>query len=309
MTHFLSILDLHEETITQLVDKGMELIKNDYKGYKPLADCQVGIFFKRSSTRTRSAFSVGALRLGASIVTYGPNDLQITTGETLGDTARVLSSYLAALVVRTNGPMQEMREMAQQTDMPIINAMSDGEHPTQVIGDLITIREHFGRLDGVHVLYLGEGNNTAASLACAVGLSTGMKLTLLTPEGYGLGDELLAKAQQLAGQRGSEVEQIHDLAAMPTGVDAVYTTRWETMGVQHPDPNWRDHFRPYKVTRELMARASKPQGTVFMHDLPAIRGVDVDDEVLDGPQSIAFRQATHKMTSAMAILDYCIKKS
>ena len=134
-----------------------------------------------------------------------------------------------------------------------------------------------------------------------------MRLTLLTPEGYGLPEEMLQRAREFAKQTGSCIEQYHDLDKLPAGVDAVYTTRWHTMGAPKPDPNWRKKFLPFTVTTEVMERASKPGGdTIFMHDLPAVRGDDVEDAVLDGPQSKAWRQVSHKLFGAMAVLERCI---
>lgn len=304
--HFLSLEGIGVETLAGLVSHSMSVIAGDAGADRPLQGKIVGIYFRGSSTRTRTAFTVGTLRLGGLAVAYGPNDLQIATGETVQDTARVLSNYLDALVMRTNSTLEEMRLMAGQDEMAIINAMSDNEHPTQVVGDLVTIREEFGRLGDIHVLYVGEGNNTAAALALAVAQTPGMRLTVVTPEGYGLPDELVSRARALAAQNGSEVEHHHDAEDLPRRVDVVYATRWQTMGVQKPEQDWREKFRPYSVTPELMARVSKPAGTIFMHDLPAVRGEDVSDEVLDGPQSRAFRQARHKMTSAMSILTWCL---
>ena len=266
----------------------------------------VGIYFKRSSTRTRTSFTVGALKLGAQTIAYGPSDLQLATGETFEDTGRVLSGYLDALVIRTNEPSAEMEALADQDEMAIINAMSAEEHPTQAIADLSTLKEACGRLEGLHVLYLGEGNNTASALAHAVGKVPGMRLTVVTPAGYGLPAEVLEPARDLARNHGSTVEQHHDMEALPPAVDAVYTTRWQTMGVSKGDPDWRRKFLPYSVTPELMTRLSKGDGTIFMHDLPAVRGDDVYDEVLDGPQSWAWRQARHKLFSAMAVLEWCL---
>ncbi len=294
------------ETLSALVASGMEIVRGAWAERQPLKGKVVGILFQCSSTRTRTSFSVGALHLGASIVSYGPNDLQLTTGESITDTARVLSEYLDALVVRTNGPIADLQAMAQQAKMPIINAMSENEHPTQVIGDLITLNEAFGDLRGLHVLYVGEGNNTAAALALAIAKMPQMQLTLVTPKGYGVQPAILAQAQQHAAAHGSTIVHHHDLTSLPQNVDAVYATRWETMGVQHDDPNWREVFKPYCITTELMTAVSKPQGTIFMHDLPAMRGGDVVDAVLDGPQSWAFRQAHHKLTSAKVVLNWAI---
>jgi ornithine carbamoyltransferase len=246
------------------------------------------------------------MRLGGGTIHYGPNDLQLTTGETIQDTARVLSSFIDVLVIRTNQTLAEMKAFAEQDEMAVVNAMSDNEHPTQAIADLVTLQENFGRLDDLHVLYLGEGNNTAASLALAVAMTPGLRLTLVTPAGYGLPDKVLETAHGFAQESGAFIEQHHRADRLPTNVDAVYTTRWQTMGVPKPDANWQEKFAPYSVTPALMARVSKPAGTIFLHDLPAMRGQDTHDEVLDGPQSRAFRQARHKLTSAMAVLSWCL---
>jgi ornithine carbamoyltransferase len=265
----------------------------------------VGIYFRKPSTRTRTSFTSGALKLGAQTVQYGPNDLQLVTGESFKDTGRVLSSFLNVLVVRTNDSIEEMEALAEQSEMAIINAMSDNEHPTQSIADLVTIRQALGRLKDTHVLYIGEGNNTAVALAYAIAQIPGMRLSLITPYGYGLPPDVLRKACEMAGAHGACVEQEHDLGKLPTGVDVVYTTRWLTMGVTRPNDDWIEEFLPYRVTRELMDRVSKAAGTIFMHDLPAIRGSEVVDEVLDGPSSVAFKQARHKLSGAMGILGWC----
>jgi ornithine carbamoyltransferase len=184
--------------------------------------------------------------------------------------------------------------------------MSDSEHPTQAIADLATIKQVFGRLHGVKILYLGEGNNTASALALAVAITEGMRLMIVTPEGYGLPSTLLQAVNKLARQRGSLVEQHHNVAELPHGFDVVYTTRWQTMGESKPDRNWREKFIPYRVTQNVMQRVSNGTDTIFMHDLPAVRGDDVVDEVLDGPQSVAFQQAKNKLFGAMAVLTWCM---
>ena len=306
INHFLSVADLGVEKLSRLVDRSLTMAADGSRSGQPLKGKIVGIYFRRSSTRTRTAFTVGAIRLGASTIAYGPSDLQIVTGEAISDTARVLSGFLDGLVIRTNDPIAEMEIFAGQSDMAVINAMSENEHPTQAIADLTTLQEEFGRLNGLHVLYLGEGNNTVAALALAAGQSPGMQLTVVTPEGYGLDVAALEKAVGLAKKNGAFVEQHHDMSSLPKRVDAVYATRWQTMGVPKADPNWMKLFAPYCVTPEVMSRVSKPSGTIFMHDLPAVRGGDVLDEVIDGPQSRAFRQAQHKLSSAMAILETCL---
>src|SRR5262245_32599662 len=190
--HLLSLTDVGPENLLLLVDRSLEIASRGLT-VPPLIGKTVGIYFKRTSTRTRTAFTVATIKLGATPVAYGPNDLQICTGETIADTARVLGGFLDALVVRTNESIDEMQAFASQNDMAIINAMSDTEHPTQAIADLVTIKETFGRLHDISVLYVGEGNNTAAALAFAVALTPGMRLTLLTPEGYGLPSSVLER--------------------------------------------------------------------------------------------------------------------
>lgn len=307
--HLLSIAQLCPEDIAGLVDSSLDMAVGWGDDRTPLDGKIIGIYFRKPSTRTRSAFAAGALRLGAQTVVYGPNDLQITTGETIEDTVRTLSGYLDAVVIRTNDDFAEMQAWASQDRIPIINAMSKNEHPSQAIADLSTIKEAFGRLEDIHVLYIGEGNNTAASLALGVAQTPGMKITFVMPHGYGLCDSILNQAHEMADRNGATIEYHHRMDRLPGNVDAVYTTRWQTMGVPHADQDWREKFAPYSVTSNVMEQVSKPKGTIFLHDLPAVRGEDVSDEVLDGPQSWVWRQASHKMYSAMAVLQWCLQTS
>ena len=173
VNHVLSVQELGPENLASLVDRALMIAHADNGSRPTLKGKVVGIYFRCSSTRTRTAFSIGATKLGADIISYGPSDLQLVTGETVQDTARVLSNFLDALVVRTNGSVEEMKAMTMQDHMAIINAMNDTEHPTQSIADLVTIKETFGRLNDIHVLYLGEGNNTASALALAVAQTKG----------------------------------------------------------------------------------------------------------------------------------------
>lgn len=305
--HLLSVSDLDSATLLSLLGDALAISQGRWQERRPLDGRVIGIYFRKSSTRTRTSFTVGAMKLGAQVVAYGPNDLQIVTGETVPDTARVLANYLDALVIRTNESIDEMRDLARQDRMAIVNAMSENEHPTQSLADLTTLLEHFGRLEGLHLLYMGEGNNSASAISLAMARLPNMRLTLVTPERYGLPADFIAEVRATGAGNGTVIEQHHDLGNLPKGVDAVYTTRWLTMGVKKEDPNWVDKFRPYCVTPEVMAEVSKPGGgTIFLHDLPAMRGYEVEDEVLDGPQSVAFRQAYHKMTSAMAALHWCL---
>lgn len=304
--HLLSLIDIPPADIALLVERAAQRATGKLAQEQTLRGKAVGIYFQKTSTRTRTSFTLAASKLGASVITYAPADLQTNTGETVHDTTRVLAGYLDALVLRTAASLDEMKLLAAQDTMAVINAMSDQEHPTQALADLATLQAHFGHLEGLHLLYLGEGNSTAAALALAISKTRAMRMTLLTPAKYGLPGAIYRQAQTFASQSGSRVEEYHDLAALPVQVDVVYTARWQTTGSAKAEADWRESFRPFSVTRAIMEQVSKPRGTIFMHDLPAVRGEDVAAEVLDGPQSIALRQAHNKLYGAMAALEWCI---
>jgi ornithine carbamoyltransferase len=299
--HLISISDLSNDDLNGLVDRGVEYAAGRARAQGRLADTVVGIYFRKTSTRTRTAFSSAALRLGAHIISYGPNDLQENTGESVEDTAAVLSRMLDGLVTRTAGSPEEMRAFATQARMSVINAMSADEHPTQALADLTTLKQQFGCIDGLRVLYVGEGNNTASALALALARYRGTELHLRTPPGYGLPAAALHQAVRCAARSRALVSERHDLERLPAEVDVVYTTRWRTTGTSKPDPNWRDVFAPFQVDRCLMDRFP---AAVFMHDLPAHRDEEVTAGVLDGPRSIAFDQAENKLHSALAVLEW-----
>lgn len=299
--HLISIDDLTDDDLYRLVQRGAEYSRGAAEGARPLSGAVVGVLFRKTSTRTRTAFSAGALRLGAGLVTFGPDDLQLATGESVEDTGAVLSGMLDVLVARTAGPESELRAYAAQKRMAVVNAMSAAEHPTQALTDLTTIDRYFGRVDGIRVLYVGEGNNTASALTLALSRYPGTELHLRTPPGYGVEASFLDRAAAAARRSGARVEQRHDLAGLPD-VDVVYTTRWQTTGTTKPTPDWRTTFAPFQVDEALMARTPD---AVFMHDLPAHRGDEVTAAVLDGPASIAFAQAENKYHSARAVLEWC----
>jgi len=296
----LSLDDLDDSELRQIVERGVAHA-NGVRHGSPLAGAVVGAYFEKTSTRTRTAFSSGALRLGAHLITYGPADLQLNTGETLADTGRVFASMLDILVARTTLTADRLAQLGGY-GMPVVNAMNVEEHPTQGLTDLTTLFEHFGRLDGLRVLYVGEGNNSAAALALGLSRFAGTELELRTPPGYGLTEAVKRRAAELAAQHGSSVAERHDLEALPGGFDAIYTTRWQTTGTSKPDADWRTIFAPFQVNAGLWDRNP---AAVFLHDLPAHRGEEVTAEVLDGPRSLAFRQAKHKLHSAMAVLEWC----
>jgi ornithine carbamoyltransferase len=301
--HLISVTDLTDRDLRYIVEQGVRFSEQKPDTRHLLDDVVVGIYFRKTSTRTRTAFTSGALRLGAKVITYGPNDLQLNTGETVCDTGMVLARMLDVLVARTVGSEDELREFAKPGGMRVVNAMSALEHPTQALADLTTLTQRFGGVDGVRVLYVGEGNNSCTALALALSRFNGVHFEVRTPPGYGMPAEILTAAQAQAARTGSVIVERHDMDDLPQDVHAIYTTRWETTGTTKPDPNWRDVFAPFQVHNGLWKDSP---GAVFMHDLPAHRGQEVTAEVLDGPRSIAFDQAANKMFSAMAVLEWCV---
>ncbi|HKT01646.1 MAG TPA: ornithine carbamoyltransferase [Rugosimonospora sp.] len=296
----LRIADLDTAELRALVDRSCQLCRNPADHGAPLSGTAVGILFTQTSTRTRTAFTVGSIRLGGTPVGYGPTELQTNTGETLADTGAVLGGMLDLLVIRTNGTTGDLAVVAGGGAAPVINAMTRDEHPTQAISDLATLTLRFGRLDGINLLYVGEGNSTATALAAALARIPGCVAVFLTPPGYGLPGDVLAAARRAARDTGATIVEEHDMEARPAVTDVVYTTRWQTTGTTKPDDRWRELFRPFHVETAFMKCWPT---AVFMHDLPAHRGEEVSSEVLDGPSSIAWQQAAMKLPSAMAVLE------
>ncbi|UFQ19508.1 MULTISPECIES: ornithine carbamoyltransferase [Streptomyces] len=296
-----SLAELEPAVIRELAARSVELFRDGHAHDRPLSGRVAGVLFTKTSTRTRTAFTVGAIRLGAVPVTYGPQDLQLNTGESVADTGRVLGSMLDLLVARTSGPLAELRQLSRQGGLPVINAMAAEEHPTQGVTDLATLHLALGDPAGVSVLYMGEGNNTAVALAHALAAVPGARVTFCTPPGYELPVGELARASRRAAAVGATLEEVHDPAHLSDRVDAVYTTRWQTTGTSKPDAGWRETFRPFHVDASLMGRWPD---ALFLHDLPAHRGDEVAGDVLDGPRSLAWTQAAMKLAGAMAVLEW-----
>lgn len=269
-----------------------------------LVGARVALIFTAPSTRTRSSFWSAAVRLGCHTLHFGASDLQVTTGETWADTGMVLAHHLDAAVVRTNGPQTELEALAGELPATI-NAVTHEEHPTQAIADACALLDHFGRTTALNLAYLGEANNTARSLAHLVVGTPGMRLDVYCPEGDGFPPEEL---EALNGRRpdGDPIRQRHELPRRPDPVDAVYTTRWQSMGVAPGDPGWEQRFAPFRITRATMASFSGDTEAVFLHDLPAVRGQEVESDVLDGPLSLVRRQAQHKASAAAAALQWVL---
>jgi ornithine carbamoyltransferase len=315
--NLISLADLTPAELGCIVTRAAGFARDGVR-HRTLTDRQAGIYFRRPSTRTRTSFWAAATRLGAGTITFGPGELQLTSGETLEDTSRVLGQYLDALVIRTNADVGEMRRLGTCPDLAVINALSLNEHPTQAIADLSTLTEHFGGLAGRHLLVVGEGNSTGAALALAGALTPELRITLLCPDGYQVPKTTMDLADELAGQyqggqyQGGQyqagqhqVRLITDPDLVEGPVDAIYASRWQTMGEPKTDPHWLAAFEGFSVDRRFFDRYRGPH-TIFMHDLPAVRGQEVTDEILDGECSLAWRQAYHKMTAAMAILEWCV---
>lgn len=302
--HFISLNDISDGDLHDIVARAALYSEGRIDGVAVLRELMIGIYFRTTSTRTRTSFSSAALRMGAQIVSYGPNDLQENTGESIGDTARVLSGMLDGFVARTAGTMAEMRQFAAQKRMSVINAMTEDEHPTQAIADLATLKSKLGGLEGLRVLYVGEGNNTAVALALSLPRFSGSQLWIYTPERYGIIPAVEFKAHEYSRNNKSNVWHFHDAKFLPTEVDVVYTTRWQTTGTSKPDRNWRTDFAKFSVTEDFMSKYGK---ALFMHDLPAHRGEEVDEKVLDGKLSIAFDQAENKLHAAKAVLEWALR--
>ncbi len=302
--HLISLLDLSAEETMEIIDRGIEFANGSVEMGHQLKGQIVGIYFTKTSTRTRTAFSTAALRLGAQVIAYGPNDLQINTGESMDDTLQVLSRMLDGLVVRTAGSPKVLRAFGSQNRMSIVNAMTADEHPTQALTDLTTMKNHFGALSGLEIIYMGEGNNSAAALALAIAKFPNMRISFFTPPNYGIEQGILQRAQQEANANNTVIREFHDIKSLPEKADVIYTTRWQTTGTSKPDPNWRAVFEPFAVTSKIMDNYSQ---ATFMHDLPAHRGEEVEAAVIDGDRSIVFDQAENKAHSAKAVLEWCMR--
>lgn len=297
----LSLADLDDAATAWIVARAVELFRGGAPERRLLDGRCLGIWFTLTSTRTRTAFTVAVSRLGGQPVAFNRTELQTSTGEEQADTARVFGTMLDGLVIRSEHSVAELAALADTAAIPVVNAMSQDEHPTQGLCDLATLQLHLGDLRGRHVLYLGEGNNTASALALGVSRCPGLKLTLATPEGYGLAPELVAEADERAAKEGGAVVQRHSPIGSEEDVDIVYTTRWQTTGTSKPDPAWRTRFEPFRVDDAVLNRFG---GARFMHDLPAHRGEEVTADVLDGSRAIVWDQARMKLYSAIAALEW-----
>lgn len=297
---FLTLKDFTRQEIEELVQLGIDLKAKQKAGIPtPILEGKtLGMIFQKSSTRTRVSFEVGMYQLGGSALFLSTNDLQIGRGEPIKDTARVLSRYLDGIMIRTYSHA-DVEELAEYADIPVINGLTDDYHPTQIIADLITIQEYKGQLAGIKFAYVGDGNNMTHSLmiGCA---KVGMDVTVACPDGYMPNPDIVALAQSYAAESGGSVTVMHDPKEAVADVDVVYTDTWASMGQEAEKEIRKKAFAGYQVDDAMMALA-KPDA-IFMHCLPAYRGMEVTDEVMESAQSVVFDEAENRLHAHKAIM-------
>jgi ornithine carbamoyltransferase len=292
----LSISDLSPEELDFLVQSALSM-KRD--GNRPVLDGKtVALVFEKPSLRTRVSFEVGMKQLGGSAIYLSQAEVGLGQRESVADIARVLSRYVAGIVSRTY-EQQLLVDLAAAADVPVVNALTDQEHPCQALADLLTVREKLGRIAGVRIAFIGDGNNVAASLALACGLA-GAEFVIASPDGFSLPPTITEAARHWAGKTGGAIETVVAPEDAVRGADVVYTDVWTSMGQEAAWRERQEAFQGYQVNTKLMTLA-KPQA-LFMHDLPAHRGEEIDDEVIESAQSVVFDQAENRLHAQKALL-------
>ena len=269
-----------------------------------LAGKTLALLFEKPSLRTRVSFHVAMRQLGGDCIYLSPAEVGLGTREPVEDVARVLSRYVDCIAARTFAH-ETVEALARWSDVPVINALSEGEHPCQALADLLTVREKKGRLQGISVAFVGDGNNTARSLCLGAAMS-GMEFRFAAPEGYDLPPGIVARAEALAAASGGSVTCLRDPREAATGAEVVYTDVWASMGREEESAARREAFQGYQVDAAMMSLA-KPDA-VFMHDLPAHRGEEVSAEVMEGPQSVVFDQAENRLHAQKAALALILRQ-
>ncbi|MGI6297734.1 MAG: ornithine carbamoyltransferase [Saccharofermentanales bacterium] len=300
MKHFISLADLSPAEFNNLLNLADQL-KQEFKAgqqKKPLAGKTLAMIFSKSSTRTRVSFETGMYQLGGHALFLSHHDIQLGRGESIHDTAKVLSRFVDGIMIRTFSH-QDVIDLAKYGTIPVINGLTDLMHPCQALADLQTVREHRGELKGRKLAYLGDGNNVAHSLLHACALA-GMNIAVASPAGYSCDPVCVAEAQAIAAQTGAEIIMTTDAAAAAQGADAVYTDTWVSMGQESDKQQRIADFEGYQVNDAIMAMAAP--GAVFLHCLPAYRGYEVTESVIDGPQSAVFDEAENRLHAQKAIL-------
>ena len=258
----------------------------------------VGLLFEKPSTRTRASFETAIYQLGGQAMYLRADELQLARGEPIRDTARVLGSYLSGLVIRTYDH-QNLVEFAEYSKVPIINALSDLEHPTQIISDMLTVLEAKARLSGLRFVWVGDGNNVCNSWLLG-GAKMGMNIVVSCPKGFDPDRSMVTKAHKLAGKFGGKIELVRDPAKAVEGADVLYTDVWVSMGQERSAKSKERKFKSYQLNSKLVSKAR--DDCSVMHCLPAHRGLEITDDVLEGSKSIVWRQAENKLHGARAVL-------
>lgn len=293
----ISVTDMMED-LEDIVDLSIKLKKERYSSYDVARNRVLGMIFEKPSTRTRVSLETGMTQLGGHAIYLNPNDMQVGRGETVADTARVLSRMVDVISYRAFKHASVV-ELAKNASVPVINALDDLEHPVQIVADLMTIKEKKGRLAGLKLAYTGDGNNLANSLmlGCAI---TGIDVSIGCPERYKPNTEIFNTAKEIAKSTGSRVEVVHDPKKAVESADVVYTDVWVSMGEESQKAEKEKIFGPYQVNDELVSHASKDY--LFMHCLPAHRGLEVSDSVIGSLHSVVFDEAENRLHTAKGIL-------
>jgi ornithine carbamoyltransferase len=294
----LTVADLPPDSLAVLLDLAERMRSEPHAWCDAIRGETLALIFEKPSTRTRASFAAAAVRLGMAPLALRPDELQLGRGEPIGDTARVLSSYVAAIAIRTFA-QTALEEFARAATVPVINALSDDHHPCQALADLLTIRQCFGRLGGLRIAYVGDGNNVAHSLLQA-GALTGMDVVVASPAGYEPRADALADAERLARQNAGSVAVVRSPIDAVADAHVVYTDVWVSMGEDEERRRRRAALAPYRVDAGLL-RHARPDA-IFLHCLPAHRGEEVDANVIDGPRSRVWLQAANRMPTEQALL-------
>ena len=299
MKDLLKTSDLSAADLQTLLDLAAGFKADPLKAYGALTGKTVVLYFAKPSTRTRLSFETAVVQLGGVPLSVSTQDLQVGRGETLEDTAKIVSRYAKAFVVRTFAD-DDLQLMAQAASVPVINALTDNHHPCQSLADLLTLKERWGTLAGKQLAWVGCGNNVLHSLMQGAALA-GLNMTVATPPGYGADPDITAGAQALAAAHGASITLTHDPRQAVYGADAVYTDAWVSMGDKEDGRAAQvAALTPYRVTDALLDYAQPD--ALFLHCLPAHRGDEVTAEVLDGPQSVVFDQAENRLHTGQAVL-------
>lgn len=300
MNHLLSLHDLTSKEVQDILELAVKLKKDQKSGIKHhlLQGKTLGLIFSKSSTRTRVSFEVGMYQLGGYPIFLSSNDIQLGRGETIYDTSKVLSRYVDGIMIRTF-KQSDVEDLAKYGSIPIINGLTDLLHPCQALADLQTIYEYKNKLEGLKLAYIGDGNNVANSLlfGCA---KVGMNITIGTPKGFECNNEIVEKAKKDAKKTGAIIEVTNDPEKAIADADAVYTDTWISMGQESEKESKIKAFGSYQVNKELFSLAN--QDAIFLHCLPAYRGFEVTEDVIDGPQSAIFDEAENRLHAQKAVL-------